>query len=266
MIKSTVRSFVRRLQPLTHASSKRYSPLSDLFIWRNDGSWKTHFTLLNYDKVLGEGSDNYLTSRALFIYFSPSGQEIKRVFHNVPAQMSSLISVSADLAECPETFGTFCVIHSRNPNIFSEIGCRLTERGYAGYTFKDSEILSYIHGNLDAVSMRPDGKIKMLGGTSILQRSFNLQYLFQGCRSSSIFLTNPSRIPLEMAINFKDPKNQERAKSTIRCYVEPRGCFMAPISINHPDSSLIIEIRSRLCMARPIVFWHCDYNFNVFHG
>lgn len=263
-----LRTFLAIIQPLTVSSSKKSSPVSDLFIWRNDKNWKTYFRLVNQEAIVSGPGVPLENKYAIFIYFSHKGIEIKRTTHAIPENHSALISVSQDLASFGEAFGTFCVIHSGSPKDLDAIGCKLTERGYVGYSFRNSQVLSYAHGNLDAVAISSNGKIEMLGGTSLLKREYRLQYSFNPKEESTAIFVNPYKAPLKIDIKVLRNTNANTSKSrTVFSKILPSlGCAAIVLPLHSNDDKFSIVVNSKLCMARPMIFTNYGASFNVFHG
>ena len=261
-----LRSIGPKLQPLTACSSEGNSPVSDLFIWRRDKDWKTYFRLINQERIVSGPGISSKGRYASFIYFSHDGIEIKRTTHAIPEKHSTLISISEDIADYAGTFGTFCVIHSCSPKDLTDIGCQLTERGYVGYSFRDSKLLSYAHGNLDAVAMRKDGSIEMLGGASILRREYRLQYSLNPREENLISLVNPHKKTIRLDISLFNNCNKKKPEKIFRIYLPSLGSANIALRLNSIDCEYSIRVRSKLCMARPILFTYSEKSFNVFHG
>ena len=263
-----LRSIGPRVQPLTVCSSEEKSPVSDLFIWKKDKDWKTYFRLVNQDRIVSGPGGPPRVEYATFIYFSHDGTEIKRIKHVIPEKLSTLISITADIADCPGTFGTFCVIHSCSPKYLTDIDCQLTERGYVGYSFLDSKLLSYAHGNLDAVGMRKDGSVEMLGGSSILRREYRLQYSINPREENLLAFVNPckSRMRLEVILLENGDGDQKKPVKVFKISLPSRGSAEIRLDLDSMDYEYSIRIKSRLCMARPVLFTCRNTSFNVFHG
>lgn len=260
------RRILTKLQPLTIVSSEKNSAVSDLFIWKNDKNWRTYFRLVDHDRVVSGPTLKGKDKHATFVYFSSRGVELKRVAHTITQEQSSLISVSEDLADCTETFGTFCVIHNYSPADLITIGCQLTERGYVGYSFRDSKILSYSHGNFDAVSMKANGSIEMLGGISILKREYRLQYLLNTREEHLIAFVNPYKKIIKLHISLRDKNGDKMPAKSFSVKLPPLGCSNTILPSGLPNEHFTIRVKSRLCMARPTVFVQNGKSFNVFHG
>lgn len=266
LILQKIRSAGSKVQPLTVRSSEGNSPVSDLFIWKKDKDWKTYFRLVDQEKIVTGPRISSKVRHASFIYFSNDGIEIKRIVHAIPEKHSKLISVTEDIADYPGTFGTFCVIHSCSPKDLTDIDCQLTERGYVGYSFRDSKLLSYAHGNLDAVAMRKDGTIEMLGGASILRREYRLQYSINPREENLLAFVNPCKKDIRLDISLLNNYNEKKPEQNFGICLPSRGSAELPLNLNSMDCEYSIRIKSRLCMARPVLFTYRGTSFNVFHG
>ena len=271
-MKSQIRIFQKlrligsKVQPLTVRSSVGSSPVSDLFIWKKNRDWETYFRLVNQERIVSGPNLSSKPRFAIFIYFSNDGTEIKRVTHAIPEKHSALISITEEIADYPGTFGTFCVIHSCCPKDLTDINCQLAERGYVGYSFRGSRLLSYAHGNLDAVAMRKDGTIEMLGGSSIMKREYRLQYSIDPTEENLLAFVNPFKKDVKLNISLLSNSNKITPEKEFKFRLPPRGSKELSLQFDCFDCEYSIRVRSRLCLARPVLFTHRGENFNVFHG
>ena len=158
------------------------------------------------------------------------------------------------------------IFHENIPKKEILNGGYLTDRGYTSYGFGSSNILSYVHGNLDAVS----GKYSNRGieeltyfKSTFLKRSFQLQYLFTPINSYEIAITNPTRKSHKVCLNFFNNKG-EKFKSI---EIELSTLGVRIVQLPSFESNFLISIRSNLPMARPLIFKSSNQNFvDVFHG
>ena len=261
-----LRSIGQKVQPLTAHSSEGSSPVSDLFIWKKNEDWETYFRLVNQDKIVSGPGLSSKVKHAVFIYFSHDGTEIKRIEHAIPDKHSTLISITKDINDYPGTYGTFCVIHSCSPKELTDIDCQLTERGYVGYSFRDLKLLSYTHGNLDAVAMRKDGTIEMLGGASILRREYRLQYSISPGEENFLIFVNPCKKDMRLQIKLFNTRTRKKPVKVIGIHLPSRGSTEIPLYLDSIDCEYSVIVKSRLCMARPVLFTCRKTSFNVFHG
>ena len=129
---------------------------SDLFIWRSGNNWKTKYELFPYIGLLSKKEElfnigacksrlvilsndgNFLAERE--IEFEPIRKTRLNLADYIPSSMYS------------DHYGTFMIFHENIPRKEFLNGGYLTDRGYTSYGFGSSNTLSYVHGNLDAVS------------------------------------------------------------------------------------------------------------------
>ena len=261
-----LRSIGAKVQPLTVCSSEGNSPVSDLFIWKKSNDWETYFRLVNQERIVSGPGVSSKVTHASFIYFSNDGIEIKRITHAIPEKHSALISITKDIADHPGTFGTFCVIHNLSPKSLTDVDSQLAERGYVGYSFRGSKLLSYAHGNLDAVAMRKDGTIEMLGGASILRREYRLQYSINPKEKNLLAFVNPYRKDIKLDISLWSNCRNRKPDQAFRICLPSGGSSEILLNLSSMDCEYSVRIKSKLCMARPVVFTYNKTSFNVFHG
>tara|TARA_S200000501_G_C20783542_1_gene726137 strand:+ start:19 stop:867 length:849 start_codon:yes stop_codon:yes gene_type:complete len=243
---------------------------SDLFIWRCGNNWKTTYYLFPYIGLLSKKEEllNIGACKSRLVILSNDGNflaESKIEFEPIRKSKLNLAdyipsSISSD------KYGTFMIFHE---NILrKEIlnGGYITDRGYTSYGFGSSNTLSYVHGNLDAVS----GKYSKNGieeltyfKSTILKRSFQLQYLFTPINSYEIAITNPTRKSHKVCLNFFN--NQGETFKSIEIELSTLGVRI--VQLPSFESNFLISIRSNLPMARPLIFKSNNQKFvDVFHG
>ncbi len=243
---------------------------SDLFIWRCCNDWKTMFDLFPYISLLSKKEElpnikacksrlvilsnngNFLAESE--ITFEPTRKNKLNLADYIPSSMSS------------DQYGIFMIFHENIPRKEIIDGGYLTERGYASYGFGSSNSLSYVHGNLDAVS----GKFCSRGIKEItyikktfFKRSFQLQYLFTSRNSYEIAITNPTRQNQKVCLNFFNNKGEKF--KTIEKELPTLGVRI--VQLPSFKSNFIISITSNLPLARPLIFKSRNQEFlDVFHG
>ena len=243
---------------------------SDLFIWRCDNDWKTKYELFPYVGLLSKKEElpHIGTCKSRLVILSNDGDflaEIKLEFEPVKKFILNLAdhipsSMSSD------HYGTFMIFHKTIPRKEFLDGGYLTDRGYTSYGFRSGNTLSYVHGNLDAVS----GKYSNRGieeltylKSTFLKRSFQLQYLFNPINSYEIAITNPTRKNHKVYLNFFNNK-REKLKSI---EIELSTLGLKIVKLPSFESNFLIFIRSNLPMARPLIFKSVNQKFvDVFHG
>jgi hypothetical protein len=244
-------------QVLTKKPVNPKSAISDLFIWRCNKKWNTYFELLDLAYLFGNKSQH----KADIIFFNSKGEK----FHQQSIKLTKLSRQVLDISrllsvhkELPSEYGTFCIFHKKIPNIVVKLQSFITERGYVSYQYKNAPLSSYVHGNADAI----DDSLTALGGSSFLNRQYNLQYLLKADQNYELSFINPSLISKKIMFKIvKFGKSTERNESIT---LKPKEIFMFPIKKLSNPSRLIVE--SKMIMARPIVFCFSDDNIDVFHG
>ena len=260
--------FRRRLQPLTRRPPISCSPTSDLFPWRKDRNWDTYFRIIDICSLFPEDDRSAHSHRKVdVIFFDPSGTELKRLRLSLvkPRDASeSLLKISNLLNSQTASFGTFCVLHSFTPSCLQSLNCSIAERGYISFSHNLSTVQTYLHGNLDAVSRNSYGGVQLLGGSSILPRIFNIQYLFDPKDENELFIVNSTSKTRDFAIYYQTPGSRRNILSVDTIKLPSRGCQIVQcIKLEVP---FFVSIKSRLVMARPIIFTKNSKHFNVFHA
>jgi hypothetical protein len=244
-------------QPLTKTPKTYRSVTSDLFLWRCNDNWNTYFELLDIAGLFGD-KDNHKID---IIFFDNNGikfhQELISLF-GFKRQRLDISKLLFSLNKLPSEYGLFCIFHKKTPNTVSQTGSFIAERGYSSYQYKNAPLSSYVHGNIDAI----DSSMKLLGGTSFYNRNYNLQYLFEPKKSYEICLINPSEKIKKIEFSLENPIS--KMKSIQKIKLKPLEIFMMPIK--DLNNECFVSIRSKMIMARPLVFCFENENFDVFHG
>jgi hypothetical protein len=257
------RAFWTLGQPLTRVPAKPGVPVSDLFVWRNSSEWQTNFELVDIPGLFsedGQGGSRYVT-----IYcFDRSGhcflQERLDVLPNRRHTVEMATLVGIDHGE----IGTFAVFHSSPPAAVTAIGSYLAERGYVSYRYRSAPLRAYVHGNLDAISLGPDVQLDLLGARSLLPREYRLQHEMKGVALYELGLVNPTGV--RQRCDFQLVSTQSGKILEIQTVdLEPRGVGLIPYQIDESASARVI-IKSRLVMARPLVFRIQNQRLDIFHG
>jgi hypothetical protein len=249
-------------QPLTYKPEALDTKVSDLFIWRNDDSFETYFELLDLASLFEDEKNS--PRNASLIFFNSSGKELFSKNIELKPLERQTINISTVLKTRSNkktgNHGTFCVFHSKTPNCITKNNSFLSERGYVSYSFKNSPLRTYVHGNFDAISN--ENKLSLLGGSSYLNREYNLQFILNDNANNEIALVNPSRKAKILSIKTIDLK-KNKILNTWNIRLEPRASHIQKIET---EISCRATIKSKLIMARPLVFSHIDNKINVFHG
>jgi hypothetical protein len=244
-------------QALTKKPINPQSAISDLFIWRYNKNWNTYFELLDLASLFGEKD----LHQADIVFFNNNGEK----FHQQSIELSGLCRQVLDISrllsalkQLPSDYGTFCIFHKKVPHSVLKLRSFIAERGYISYQYKNAPLRSYVHGNLDAI----DDSLTPLGGSSFLNRQYNLQYLLMPDKKYELALINASSINKKIKFKIVEFNNSVQIKESIT--LRPKQVFVFPIKDLSNPIRLIVE--SKMIMARPVVFCFSDNNMDVFHG
>jgi len=244
-------------QALTKKPINPQSAISDLFIWRYNKNWNTYFELLDLASLFGEKD----LHQADIVFFNNNGEK----FHQQSIELSGLCRQVLDISrllsalkQLPSDYGTFCIFHKKVPHSVLKLQSFIAERGYISYQYKNAPLRSYVHGNLDAI----DDSLTPLGGSSFLNRQYNLQYLLMPDKKYELALINASSINKKIKFKIVEFNNSVQIKESIT--LRPKQVFVFPIKDLSNPIRLIVE--SKMIMARPVVFCFSDNNMDVFHG
>lgn len=267
MIASGFERFRRALwtfrQPVTRHPTVHGAPISDLFLWRNSGQWQTFFELIDVPGLFA-GSDSAADSEVKLVFFDAGGVQVHEMTIGAKFGERRCLSFSEIIPSTAGAFGTFCVFHAKTPDAVSGLGSCIAERGYVSYCFCGAPLRSYVHGNLDAVTKNETGDMEFLGSDSFFQREYRVQYLCIPEASHELVLVNPtSRIhPVNcLTLSVDGLQVLENQKTEL----QPGGSHT--FVVGQGDSSPCrLVVRSRLVMARPLVFRIKNMSLDVFHG
>ena len=249
-------------QPLTMIPKDNQTVISDLFIWRCDDHWKTSFELLNIAYLFGGVKE----SQVNIVFFDTQGDMFLEKTINLLNGDRQNLDISKILNNNSNKniigkFGTFAVFHDSPPSIVKELNSFVAERGYVSYTYQNLPLSAYVHGNLDAI-----GKIGLnyifLGG-GLIKRSYNLQYQMLPEYMYSIALTNPCPQLKKIVIEVITIDNR-RIIETFSEMVNPGAVIVC--NLKEIFEPCRILIKSRMVMARPVIFSFKEGKMDVFHG
>ena len=243
---------------------------SDLFIWRCGDNWKTIYELFPYIGLLSNREDipNIGSCKSRLVILTNEGNLLtESVIEFQPTRKSRLnLADYMPYSFSSDQYGTFMIFHENIPRKEFLDGGYLSDRGYTSYGFGSSNTLSYVHGNLDAVSGKYSNKgIEELTyfKSTFFKRTFQLQYLFTPDNSYEIAITNPTRKRHKVCLNFFNDKGKEF--KSIEIELSTLGVRI--IQLPSFKSNFLISIRSNLPMARPLVYKSINQKFvDVFHG
>jgi hypothetical protein len=244
-------------QPLTKKPNNPQLVISDLFVWRCNQDWNTYFELLDLASLFGDEGQH----QANIVFFDDNGEHFYQQLIELSGlnrQVLDISKVLSALKQLPSDYGTFCIFHKKVPNSILKLQSFIAERGYVSYQYKKAPLRSYVHGNFDAI----DSTFTPLAGSSFLNRKYNLQYLFSPNECYEIALVNASssnkRVEFKI-VNFS--KQVQRKKSVV---IKSKQVFLLTFK-NLPVHSRLI-VKSKMIMARPVVFCFDNDKINIFHG
>lgn len=252
-------------QPLTRIPQKAAAPVSDLFLWRKGTAWKTYFELTDMAGLYDAGADTAPAGsrRTSIRLFDAAGRPIGQHEVEAPRFRRQQVDISALAAQCSDDVGSFCVFHAETPSSVAQLGSHLAERGYVSYRYGDAPLRAYVHGNLDAISLGPDGGLEFLAGASLLEREYRLQHELAGAATYELAVVNPSAKPCEIRCDVRQATDGSKVE-TLTARLSPGGSHLFRIV---PDGiAKRVVIRSHLVMARPLIFRIEDQKLDVLHG
>tara|TARA_B100001939_G_scaffold272442_1_gene240212 strand:- start:1483 stop:2310 length:828 start_codon:yes stop_codon:yes gene_type:complete len=234
--------------------------ISDLFPLRIENKWNTHFELLNILKILSPKIDNAKIKKACFVFFNRDGKKLGEHYINILDQTKMTIDLK-QICNKLKIFndGTFAVFHQTDFIDIIKNNSFLTERGYVGYANEDyGPIKAYVHGNFDAIS--GSDKLELLGVTSFLKKKYHIQYKFNDNFDYELKWVNTSNklMKIEIYDSFFDKKHTVKIK--------PGGLKSYICNKEKTNNSRNIFVKSKLNLARPIIFKYMKDSFDVFHG
>jgi hypothetical protein len=249
-------------QPLTQLPALPGTPISDLFLWRKGPEWQTCFELTDMAGLFEEGGST--VGRKTFIrIFDSSGRQIAQQQLVPPLHRREQVDISALAEAAQDCVGTFAVFHSHTPAEVQQLGSHLTERGYVGYRFRNAPLRSYVHGNFDAVASEGPNHLGFLAGDGLLWREYRLQHELLPGSSYDIAIVNSS--PRAQTVFCKILEvAQNNELSTLTAILPAGGCHY--FTVKPCDVSQRVIIRSRLVMARPLLFRIRGSSLDVLHG
>ena len=240
--------------------SGQESVISDLFPIRNDDNWSTEFEFLNLQGLIqGDISGAH---KALIVFFDKNGSQLGEVEIEINQIGRKTIILEELLKNALKDSATFAVFHKNEPRKMDLGQSFIAERGYVGYKSKNTFIKGYVHGNLDAVAFS-ENKIQMLGNIGLFKKTYLVQHILTGPAFYEFIITNPtSRKEITIFPRIKYSKNTIKLK---RIKIPARGVERISVDLRSNETA-IVYFKSRLYLARPIVFRNSGRSFDVFHG
>ena len=249
-------------QPLAHEPASRESTVSDLFVWRTGGEWRTFFELTDICALFADVPEPP-PRKATLVVFDSAGRMLTEERIEVVPNERRTIDLSGYTEAARGAFGTFCVFHPHPPQAISDLGSFIAERGYVSYRYKSAPMRSYVHGNFDAIARGPDGRLELLGVYSPRRREYRLQHELTGPAVYEMMIVNPT--PRRLSCRCRLFSTGGALVSSTKVRLTPSGCDVFRVEMDDAATGRIV-IDSHLVMARPVVFRTHDLSADVFHG
>lgn len=269
----TIKLFVKRILPifilryildrisLTKRPKELKAVISDQFPYRN-GIWKTYFELLNVPRLF-DPVDSNKSYNVRLVFFDKDGEILgTHEFLNHDIGRISL-DLSLIFPSLP-VYGTFSCFHNYYPDWLANGNAYLAERGYVGFqNTQFSKTKGYVHGNFDALAEDYEGSLKSLGTSSIKRREYRLQHELTGKARYELVFVNSTNSVQKLNVDLHVTGRSD-GESTI-LIIPSRGVRIFECAIGQ-NQTANVKIKSRLNMARPVVFRVTEESFDVFHG
>jgi len=247
-------------QPLTHLPAATGATVSDLFVWRRSSEWQTFFELTDMPGLFASAEGTQ--AKVMLMFFDAGGQLIlEKIVETLPNRRNTL-AISEIVDSGHGESGTFCVFHSHTPLSLCASGSHLAERGYVSYRYRNAPLRSYVHGNLDAVARLPDYGLQLLGGRSLWGREYNLQHTLACNSVYELGIVNPTT--QTQRIECRTLHTDGKLCISQLVDLAPKGSHLFKVMPEHAQQRIVV--RSRLVMARPLVFRIQNQKMDVFHG
>lgn len=249
-------------QPLTQVPALAGAPLSDLFLWRKGPDWQTRFELTDMAGMY-EASDNVVHGKTRIMLFDASGNHIGQAEFEPPRYRRQQIDISELVKDTKDCVGTFAVFHSHTPTAVQLLGSHLAERGYVSYQYHNAPLRAYVHGNLDAAALGEQQRLTLLAGCGPLSREYRLQHALLPGKRYDIGVVNPSPRSQTLLCDVFAVADGTRV-DVLTAKLSAGACHL--FSLQPSTETLRVVIRSRLVMARPLIFRFHDSTLDVLHG
>jgi hypothetical protein len=250
-------------QPLTRIPMHLGMPVSDLFVWRYSPIWETYFDLTDIPGLFLD-HETEGGRHAILYFFDRLGRLVSEQYIELLPYRRHTLELSKFVANAGCDIGTFSVFHPHAPASVLDLGSYIAERGYISYCYQGAPLRSYVHGNLDAVALAPDGNLQMLGSTSLLKRQFRLQYAMHDESLYEFGIVNStSRV---QRVRFQmHSMGDDKVLDVQEAELKPRGIHVFEV-FSQDMVPPLVTIDSHIVMARPLVFKTSNDQLDVFHG
>jgi hypothetical protein len=266
-MRSLVEKFRRKVfwtfgQPLYRRPEQVGDPVSDLFVWRNSEDWKTFFELIDIAGLF-DGDESVSGRSATILFFDNNGEQFLDHRFDLLSNERQTIDLTEFVTESKSSSGTFCIFHT-TPQVVSDLGSFIAERGYVSYKYKEAPLRSYVHGNLDAICLSRNKGLRLLCSSSFFPREYRLQYELSGSELYEVGIVNPSSRDQIVTCQVLCACNGARlVVQEVRLRPRASHVFFVQVEAVQP---VRVVISSHLIMARPLVFRIHQQKMIVFHG
>lgn len=234
--------------------------ISDLFPILSDDNWSTEFEFLNLPGLIqGNISREH---KALMMFFDKNGSQLGEIEIEINQVGRKTIILKEMLRNNLKNSATFAIFHKSASRETSLGQSFMAERGYVGYKNKNSNIKGYVHGNLDAIAFS-NNKIQMLGNIGWFKKTYLVQHILTGPAIYDFIITNPTY--KKKVVIIPRIKYSENTIKLNKLKIPSRGVEKISIEMQSHERA-IIYFKSKLYLARPIVFRNSIGAFDVFHG
>jgi len=247
---------------LTKAPADSLAVVSDLFPIKHDLNWKTEFEFLNVAGLISGDNNQKEFYSAKIYFFDAMGKFLG--FRTI--QMENVGRKTLKLSELLTgelvSAKTFAVFHPNVPNKFDMAGSYLAERGYGGYEYKNLGIKGYVHGNLDALALTKD-RVMPLGNSGLIPRFYTVQHNLTGPSTYEFVFTNPTARKVKITPSISHSPNTWFKAESFR--IPSLGTHTYTVEVKASERTYV-RFKSRLYLARPVVFRISNNSMDVFHG
>ena len=238
--------------------------ISDLFVLRMEDGWETFFEYLQFQSLLNT-DENELAKYIHIVFYNQKGHSVGDREVKVKKALKTTLNVNQIAKELGiEKDGLFAVFHPYKESWLKSHNTFLAERGYLGYVNKSlGPIKGFVHGNLDAIAKFPSKeKYQLLGNYSFSEKEYSLQHKLIWGNTYKLNWVNPTDKNQKFSIETCGDKSQKIENYNI----PPRGTLKYVKTVHKKEKEARIIIKSKLYLARPVVFKIMSASFDVFHG
>ena len=246
-------------QPLTKIPPSSNAAVSDLFIWRHTDEITTYFELLNLPYLLNFSAPH---PSVTLVIFNCYGDILSEVNIDYSPNLRHRIKLRDYLPAACGTYGSFSIFHhprNLSPDIYKSF---IAERGFTSYKFASTPVHSFVHGNLDAIARLDDDSLSPLGGSSIRNRTYKLQFNLRITETYEFIIVNPSKSAQIIEFTVLNFSSNVIFSETIN--LASLACHIFRYTASDDDQLALFT--SKLIMARPLVFRYQGNSIDVFHG